>query len=819
MGKWVISEGCTIDEQSIEHNVIRENKPIHLNPMCWQLLIALLDAKKHKRGLSYDNIGEILWPKEGRWDEARKDTLKKKLDEIKRAIGTDSINNTYGIGYSLAGEIKELKSKNEYSETLIEVKAHIYALLFPGCPQEILLSNEMIETEEDFLVDRPLIQEHLEHDFFQNKRILVLLGNPGSGKTAFLRQYVKVYAKQIAAAFFCKWDDDKRNNISYMIKYICCQLMEFSDIFCRNLYSIVKNVDVFSLNAKTTSELFDLLLVLPCKNIILKDRVYIVIDALDELDNNNRFVRIIAKKANKLPTNLILLLSSRTSSIFASKKSCFAFLNLNASEFTKDVDDYLSLRLMGKVSNSTFTAIQEKCDGNFLYARYLCDNLKRLNFEYVNSLPENLEEVYYDYFDRIFKDLSAYQTVYRQAIEIILASAEGIGVAQLQYILEWSDSATALFVQMLAGLTISEKLPDRIEFYHKSIRDWLENVEEAGVYYANAEHGSDYIFGFIWKKASKFEYNSIPYSYIKHWRFYGTRSELQAKYKELTENIDFVLWTIEEYRRHSNFELAILEVNQLINMSLPTEKANYLAQIALNDIYIDLRDERSLSHLEFLLNNQLPSIQNDPYILIHLFENAGWIYMKEGKLDLAEHYFMCAIKEYTSLPYERKKKIRYAHTLYLYSVALYRNKKITECMDRLTESQELIASEESCESSLSYSLGLKMLAWANCKVGKRLVAEDLFIQALSVQNRMFSGKGLYVAHTLRCLAENEFSLYCNTSDKRYKDDAIMHLQDAMRLYESKDARYVHQIVFLSNLKEKMCAYEENKQRHIYKSNA
>ena len=111
MGNWVISEGCTIDEQSIEHNVIRENKPIHLSPMCWKLLIALLDAKEHKRGLSYDNIGEILWPEAG-WDEARKGSLMKILNEIRSAIGTDSISHTYGIGYSLAGEIKELKSKN-----------------------------------------------------------------------------------------------------------------------------------------------------------------------------------------------------------------------------------------------------------------------------------------------------------------------------------------------------------------------------------------------------------------------------------------------------------------------------------------------------------------------------------------------------------------------------------------------------------------------------------------------------------------------------------------------------------------------------------
>lgn len=122
MSSWVISDGCTIEEDSIEHNVINRGKPIHLRPMCWSLLVALLDAKKHNRILSYENIGDVLWADDGGWDIGRKESLKKVLREIRGAIGSDSIGNTYGTGYYLTYDIKEVAvshmDKSEYYEKL-----------------------------------------------------------------------------------------------------------------------------------------------------------------------------------------------------------------------------------------------------------------------------------------------------------------------------------------------------------------------------------------------------------------------------------------------------------------------------------------------------------------------------------------------------------------------------------------------------------------------------------------------------------------------------------------------------------------------------
>ena len=122
MSIWMISDGCTIDESSIEHNIIKEGKAIHLRRQCWTLLIELLRAKKHNRVLSFENIGDVLWHNDGGWDEARKKSLKKILDEIRSAIGSDCIGNTYGTGYYLTYSIREVLvphiDKREYYEKL-----------------------------------------------------------------------------------------------------------------------------------------------------------------------------------------------------------------------------------------------------------------------------------------------------------------------------------------------------------------------------------------------------------------------------------------------------------------------------------------------------------------------------------------------------------------------------------------------------------------------------------------------------------------------------------------------------------------------------
>ena len=120
MKNWFIADNCTIDEDSIDHIVVRDGNSIYLRPMCWSLLIALLNAKKHNRILSYDNIGDVLWSDSGGWDVSRKDSLKEILKELREAIGPNSISNKRTIGYFLTYDIKQSSGISSDKKTYFE---------------------------------------------------------------------------------------------------------------------------------------------------------------------------------------------------------------------------------------------------------------------------------------------------------------------------------------------------------------------------------------------------------------------------------------------------------------------------------------------------------------------------------------------------------------------------------------------------------------------------------------------------------------------------------------------------------------------------
>lgn len=187
MANWVISEGCTIDIHSKDQIVINRGKPIHLRRQCWDLLIALLEAKRHNRILTFDQIGWILWPNNGGWDAARKESFKKVLDEIRKAIGSDSISNTYGMGYSLTYEIEEREEFvpnsdwNEYYEKLWQnhYKGTVRDQVATGNVRELIdfFVLPSITTQNGKVVESPFSAQHFSK---------YLMAGSGFGKSTLL---------------------------------------------------------------------------------------------------------------------------------------------------------------------------------------------------------------------------------------------------------------------------------------------------------------------------------------------------------------------------------------------------------------------------------------------------------------------------------------------------------------------------------------------------------------------------------------------------------------------------------------------------------
>lgn len=98
MSNWQIDESSCC--------VIIDGKPVSLRPQSWKLLQKLCEAKRRNGVgiLTFENIGEILWPGE-LWDDARKESVKKVVKNIRGVIGSESIANKPGYGYYLKDDV------------------------------------------------------------------------------------------------------------------------------------------------------------------------------------------------------------------------------------------------------------------------------------------------------------------------------------------------------------------------------------------------------------------------------------------------------------------------------------------------------------------------------------------------------------------------------------------------------------------------------------------------------------------------------------------------------------------------------------------
>lgn len=730
---------------------------------------------------------------------ASEESLKKVLDESKSAIGDDSIGNTYGIGYYLKNNVKEVDSITLRSYS--DLKSHLYNIIFPGRP---LLRNrfDADTTQIDEYVETPSVQEQLVRVSLKNN-IVILCGAPGSGKSTFLSALRNKI--NIAGFFACKWDDSEKNDISSLLKDLCVQFMEFSEEYCQELYFILESMDPYNFLSKSESKLFELLILQPFEKLKQVKTYYIVIDGIDELLKPASFIKVLDKASRKLPPSIRFILSARDSVMSYYNLHNAVTINLNKESNHESIKRYLGQRLTYVSQSKLLDSLLEKCNGSFLYAKCLCDyyDTHSLNSDLQGLIPDNLDSIYYDYFERIFIDKEEYTKQYRKVFSIILASAHNLTIKEIQRIVGWDEVSTITFFRRISDLLDINLYPDKIAFFHKSLGDWLQSFSSAKDFYASKQEGNDLIFEYIRRCYLTDECETLSYGILKKWRMYGARYSQRGQYKVLLNNIDFILYTINEYRNHSDYDLAIEETNLMIRMSESADALRLRALTSMNDILIDLEDPQAGREINRLLAEAPLISKTDSYLAIHVFENAGWISMQAGNYKESEAFYKQALQYYSNIAFGSKKRNGYAHTLYLYSIVLYRMRNLKECKHYLTLSQEIIKGEEGEERSLSYSLGLKMLAWVETANQRRKTAEELFFEALTVQKRLFDIPNIYIAHTLMCLAENELYLYHETNDEKYANMALQHVAEAKDIYHRFDIRFENNIKRLSNIEDKV----------------
>ena len=333
----------------------------------------------------------------------------------------------------------------------------------------------------------------------ESRKLCVIFGNPGSGKSIFAANYMH-YNARVAAAIFCEEGRPQFNNTNNIVRVLAyqlaCRLPEY-----RVMLSYLINDDVvYKMNE---SELFDYLIVDPLNKSFIggHDPMCILIDGLDECGDSesNILAEVLRQYAERLPYWLKILVFSRPeSSVVASlsDSDCISIEKYN-KEIQRDLTNFVREKLKRhfelEIHDDIIQAIVEKSQGVFLYADFVTRGLMDEQiFEVdLDQIPPGLNSVFYHWFTRVFESDSEYVNEYADVLGVIAASKEPLPKEELRTVFGWKHRKFAGFMRKLNGYfkeSINVFGKETIEFSHIYIKEWLCS-KNAGKFQCSQEDG------------------------------------------------------------------------------------------------------------------------------------------------------------------------------------------------------------------------------------------------------------------------------------------------------------------------------------------
>ena len=399
----------------------------------------------------------------------------------------------------------------------------------------------IISSREEFTGRRWLIDEMeqaLEHD---DKRGVLLTGNPGSGKSAFLshllcsRTSSPVVHSRILAHHFCMHFDKKtQDGVSFvrnLANMIATKISEYRQ-------SVLADLFVSRILYKDCSQdpewCFEYAILRPLKEIRPqpRDSWFILVDALDECFNEKAdIVNILKTKVRRLPTWLKLIVSSRNESTIVAGLEGLQRIELrsDSKENLEDIDTYLTLKVFSlkesvlerlKTSltirdNEAPTQIMvsylaKKGEGNFQYVKVVLDlwltSRGNINWE---TFPKTLESTYQLYFERKYATPESFQPL-REIFEVLVTTHTPLTIKEMHSMFRLDNPTVDLEYEIMPKLSqVSLFLwhgsgGDRIRIHHASLAEWLTSDANIGkVYYVKKQNGHNRLAKYYLEEAEE----------------------------------------------------------------------------------------------------------------------------------------------------------------------------------------------------------------------------------------------------------------------------------------------------------------------------
>ncbi|KAK6336223.1 hypothetical protein TWF696_001786 [Orbilia brochopaga] len=279
------------------------------------------------------------------------------------------------------------------------------------------VSQDRIESSGQWL-----LEQNNEHsaifkswlDSIADKRILRVVGRPGSGKTVLSTAIIdhlqqQTYLKNLdprtsicTTYFFCSKSNQGQNFqaiLAGLMKQILVQLREVPPC-------VIECFQRSSGNDRGTLTIAD------GPERLFKElsrsfyKLYLVIDGLDELSEPGETIKLLLQHTKALP-NVRIVLLSRDIPTINTRLSSYPVIKLDGKNTSQDIDRYLKEQLEElklddedvEIPPEVRDMLSKKADGMFLWAKYIMPSLRSATslediVKKISEMPKDLDEFY-----------------------------------------------------------------------------------------------------------------------------------------------------------------------------------------------------------------------------------------------------------------------------------------------------------------------------------------------------------------------------------------------------------------------------------------
>ena len=305
-------------------------------------------------------------------------------------------------------------------------------------------------------------------------------------------------AGHLGAAYFCRHNDGTRNDPRYLLGTVARQLCN-----CNTQYKVTvggeNGVKMLLGNSKLgVRELFTKLLEEPLSKCSACDqRKLVIIDALDETEYESRedFLDLIMHCFPLLPKWLVFFITSRPEDSVRSRlqkyNPCVKICAGNSDQdnfyqqHEQDIQTFLKNKIDFSRLSITVEDILKKCDGLFLYAHYIVEELRRAadSGKELNQLsdlfPGDMNSFFLQNFKRVHDQVG--QDIFKKLFGCAIVSPAPLPLSIISYILKKENSThdEQQVIDAVSQFVVLRTSDQTLTFLHNLIPAWLTDKNKA----------------------------------------------------------------------------------------------------------------------------------------------------------------------------------------------------------------------------------------------------------------------------------------------------------------------------------------------------